>query len=166
MNISGTVISVALETQVKNKAGNLYPAWQLIFKGPDGKVSDITKHINGFKYGGGPALKAALEALQPGDNFTAVLEKKGDFNEVTQIVKGDYTAVAQAPATPASPATGRVTGSNYETPEEREWNRIRIIRQSGINYAINLLKTEKNIPSVDEVLVVAKQFAEFVNTKE
>lgn len=160
-NVSGQVISVSLETQAKKQDGGVYPAWELIFKGRDGKVQSITKHVNGLKYTKG--LKEGLESLQPGDMFTAVMEKNGAYNEVKEIVKGEFAAVA---AQPSTPSTGRVTGSNYETPEEREWNRVRIIRQSGINYAVNLLKTEKNIPSVDEVLTVAKQFAEFVNQKD
>ncbi len=164
MNLTGEVVSVAMNAVVKNQKGQDYPAWQLIFKDRDGKIKDITKHVNSLKYGGGPALRAALESLQGGEMFTATLEKKGDFTEVTQIVKGADIATASAPATQAS--TGRVTGSNYETPEEREWNRIRIIRQSGINYAIALLKTPENQPTVDDVLDLAKQFAEFVNHKE
>lgn len=160
MNVSGQVISVSTETQAKKQDGGVYPAWELIFKGRDGKVQTITKHINGLKYTKG--LKEALESLSPGDMFTAVMEKNGAYNEVKEIVKGEFAAVASQPTV----STGRVTGSNYETPEEREWNRVRIIRQSGINYAVNLLKTEKQIPSVEEVLAVAKQFAEFVNQKD
>lgn len=160
MNLTGEVISVSLETTAKKQDGGTYPAWQIIFKDSDGKVKDITKHVNGLKYTKG--LKEALEALVPGDMFTAVLEKKGAYNEVTQVVKGADVAAAARPAATG----GRVTGSNYETPEEREWNRIRIIRQSGINYAINLLKTEKNTPPIEDVLSVATRFAEFVNQKD
>lgn len=158
MNLSGEVISVSLNTTAKKQDGGTYQAWQLIFKDAEGKVKDITKHVNGLKYTVG--LKESLEALSPGDTFTAVLEKKGNFNEVLQIVKGADMAVP----TPAK--TGKVTGSNYETPEEREWNRVRIIRQSAINYAVNLLKTEKHTPEVEDVLGVAKRFAEFVNQKD
>lgn len=161
MNISGTVVSVALETQAKKQDGGFYPAWQLVFKDHDGKVKDITKHVNGLKYTKG--LKESLEGLEPGDEFTAVLEKKGAFNEVVKVVKG---AEAAAVAASESPRTGKVTGSNWETTEEREWNRIRIIRQSSISNAINLLKTEKVIPSVDDVLKVAASFAQFVNHKD
>lgn len=160
MNLTGTVVSVDLDMVAKKQDGGTYPAWQLIFKDREGKVKDITKHVNGLKFTKG--LKESLEALNAGDEFTAVLEKKGAFNEVTQIVKGADVAMAAQPAA----TSGKVTGSNYETPAEREWNRIRIIRQSAINYAINLLKTEKNTPSVEDVLAVAVQFAQFVNQKE
>lgn len=160
MNLTGTVVSVTLEMEAKKQSGGTYPAWQLVFRDRDGKVKDITKHVNGLKYTKG--LKESLQSLAPGDEFTAVLEKRGEFNEVTQIVKGADVAM---PAQQA-PTGGKVTGSNYETPAEREWNRIRIIRQSAINYAINLLKTEKSVPKVEEVLDVAVQFAKFVNQKD
>jgi hypothetical protein len=160
MNLTGEVVSLNLDTTAKNQRGTDYPAWQMIFKDRDGKVKDITKHINSLKYTKG--LREGLEALKPGDMFTAVLEKKGDFNEITQVVKGADVAAA-TPA--AQAATGRVTGSNYETPQEREWNRVRIVRQSAINYAINLLKTDKHTPPVEDVLSLATRFAAFVNEK-
>lgn len=159
MNLTGEVVSVSLETEAKKQDGGTYPAWQLIFKDRDGKIKDITKHVNGLKYTKG--LAESLKSLQAGDKFTAVLEKKGAFNEVTMIVKGEDVAVAAQPA-----STGRVTGSNYETPDEREWNRVRIIRQSSISNAINLLKTDKVSPNIDDVMAVAARFAEFVNQKD
>lgn len=155
MNLVGEVVSVSLNAMAKRKDGGEYPAWQIIFKDDEGKVKDITKHVNGLKYTKG--LKTSLEELNPGDKFTAVLEKKGDFNEVVKIVKGEHVAVA------TEAKEGKVTGSNWETKEEREWNRIRIIRQSSISNAINLLKTEKVTPTVDDVLSVAGRFAQFVN---
>jgi hypothetical protein len=161
MNLIGEVVSVSLNTTAKKQDGGEYPAWQIIFKDHEGRIKDITKHVNGLKFTKG--LKESLESLQPGDNFTAVLEKRGSFNEVLQIVKeGDGVPVPNTPAV----KSGKVTGSNYETPEEREWNRIRIIRQSAINYAINLLKTEKVTPEIEQVLSVATRFAEFVNQKD
>lgn len=162
MNLSGEVVSVNLNTTATKQDGGSYPAWQLIFKDVDGKIKDVTKHVNGLKYTKG--LKEGLEALAPGDSFTMVLEKRGAYNEVLSVHKGGDTPVANKPVAPAR--EGRVTGSNYETPEEREWNRIRIIRQSAINYAINLMKTEKVQPAVEDVLSVATRFAEFVNQKD
>jgi hypothetical protein len=160
MNLSGEVISVAIGTTVKNQAGNPYDAWQLIFKGPDGKVSDITKHMNSLKFN--KALQTSLEELKPGDTFTAVLEKKGAFNEVTKIVKGELSM----PAT-AAPSTGKVTGSNYETPVEREWNRVRIIRQSSINYAIQFWSNSKGKAfSIDDVFEVADMIEAKINRKD
>lgn len=156
MNLTGQVISVNMNMQAKKQDGGVYPAWQLIFSDRDGKVKDITKHINGLKYT--PGLKEGLESLQPGDAFTAVIEKNGAYNEVKQIVKGEFTPVA-------TPTSGKVTGSNYETPDEREWNRVRIVRQSTLAQAVNVLKTDKTVPNVDEVLALASKFEEFVNRK-
>ena len=59
--------------------------------------------------------------------------------------------------------------SNYETPEERAQRQVYIVRQSSLSNAIELLKTDKKTPTVDEVIGVAKQFEAYVfgtgNTK-
>lgn len=160
MNLTGTVISVDLNTKAKRQDGVDYPAWQLVFKDGNGEIKDITKHINGLKYTKG--LKEGLESLVVGDEFTAVLEKKGAFNEVVAVMKGADVAVS--PATKAA-TTGKVTGSNYETPEEREWNRERIIRQSSISNAINTLKVDGVALNADDVFTLAKRYRDFVNEK-
>ena len=62
--------------------------------------------------------------------------------------------------TKSSASTGtRVTGSNYETKEERAARQVYIVRQSSITNAVALLGAGK---SVSEVLNVAKQFEDFV----
>jgi hypothetical protein len=61
---------------------------------------------------------------------------------------------------PASAASGtRVTGSNYETKEERAQRQILIVRQSSLSSAVELLGPGK---SVDDVINVAKQFEAYV----
>lgn len=60
----------------------------------------------------------------------------------------------------ASGNSTRVTGSNYETKEERAARQVYIIRQSSISSAIDLLKDSK--PTVEGVLNVAKQFEEYI----
>lgn len=156
MNLTGTVLSVDLNTKAKRQDGVEYPAWQVVFKDSNGEVKDITKHVNGLKYTKG--LREGLESLVVGEDFTAVLEKKGAFNEVVAVTKGADAAVPKA-------AVGKVTGSNYETSEEREWNRVRIIRQSSISNAINTLKTDGVALNADDVFALAKRYADFVNEK-
>lgn len=159
MNVSGQVISVSLETQARKQDGGVYPAWELIFKGRDGKVQSITKHINGLKYTKG--LKEALESLSPGDSFTVVMEKNGAYNEVKEIVKGEFAAVATPPSA-ATPSTGRVTGSNYETPAERAARQRLIVRQSSLSNALQFFEVTKGKPSVGDVVELAERFTDFV----
>jgi len=165
MNLTGTVVSVSLSTQVEKQAGGFYEAWELVFRDGSNKIQSIAKPVQGLKYNA--ELKKALSELSPGDAFTCVMEKndKG-FNDVKAIMKGEFQTELPSGGNvaKANTQTGRVTGSNYETPAERAENRAKIVRQSSINYAIQLLKTEKVTPSVEDVLKVAAQFESFVNS--
>jgi len=68
----------------------------------------------------------------------------------------------QVAETKSAPSATRVTGSNYETKEERAARQIYIVRQSSITNAVALLGPGK---SVSDVLNVAKQFEDFVFAK-
>lgn len=157
LNLTGEVVSVSLSTKAKKQDGGEYEAWQIIFRDHENKIKDITKHVNSLKFTKG--LKEGLESLAPGDRFTAVLEKKGAFNEVLSVAKGGDMAVA-------APASGKVTGSNYETPTEREWNRVRIIRQSAVNYALQFLTASKKAFELADVFSVSNAIEAHVNRKE
>lgn len=61
------------------------------------------------------------------------------------------------------PTRGKVTGSNYETPEERARRQVYIVRQSSISSAIQLAEiSSKAKPEVEEILQVAKRFENYV----
>lgn len=159
-NITGTVISVSLNTTVEkqDKTGS-YPAWELVFKGDDGKVGSVQKHINGLKYTKG--LKTALEGLQPGDRFVLTQEKGANgFNEVQSITKGDS---AQMPDVSSNkPRTGVVTGSNYETAAERALRQKLIVKQSSLSTAVAFMEASKAKMTADEVLELAAKFNDYV----
>ncbi len=102
--------------------------------------------------------------------------KKGDSVNVN-MTKDDagywqWVSIGEAGSAPASPpqaysgkpqaAGTRVTGSNYETPEERAKKQVYIVRQSSISSAIELLKSNGNDVKVDNVLSVAKQLEDYV----
>lgn len=161
-NLHGTAISINLDATLQKKDGGTYPGWELVYRTSDGKVETVQKHINTLKYTEG--LRSSLEDLSAGDSFVIAYEKnqKG-FNDILSIVKGDTPTMPKSAPRQESAPVNRVVGSNYETAVEREWNRRRIIRQSSINAAINLLKTEKVQPAPDDVLKVAVQFEAFVN---
>ena len=68
------------------------------------------------------------------------------------------TAPQAAPkgATPAPRNT-------YETPEERSIKQRYIVRQSSITNAINLFELDKKrVPTVQDIIAVARQFEDYV----
>lgn len=100
--------------------------------------------------------------------------KQGEVAEVTTVKndKGywDWTNIGGAVATTtetAKPATtNRVTGSNYETKEEREARQRYIIRQSSISSAVAaLVPGAKSALDVSEVFRLAKEFETYVFSK-
>ncbi len=94
--------------------------------------------------------------------------------ETTKNDKGydQWSSVTREGATLAAPAvtgqgsTGaatRVSGSNYETPEERKQRQLFIIRQSSISNAIELLSVGSKVPpKTTDVLDTAQEFVDFV----
>lgn len=109
--------------------------------------------------------------------FKAVQELVGNTVEV-QIGKNEQgydewksislvgNTASQSAAAPASAPTTRVTGSNYETKEERAARQVLIVKQSSVSSAIALLKTEKNVPTVEDVLNTAQTITDWVFSKE
>lgn len=109
-----------------------------------------------------PAYKFLLNA-SPGQ----VLEVKTVKND-----KGFWDWVEAGPAGEANAAaapSGKAVGASpaprntYETPEERAVKQKYIVRQSSISSAIEYAKLNgKKSPSVEELLVVARQFEDYV----
>ena len=92
--------------------------------------------------------------------------------EVTKNAKGydEWAKVslvnASSGSTTAAKATapGKVLGSNYETPEERKFRQLLIVRQSSIANAIDFLKplAADGGLTVANVLETAQEFVDFV----
>lgn len=58
--------------------------------------------------------------------------------------------------------TGRVTGSNYETPEERRVKQLNITRQFSVNAALKFFELTKAKPSFEELTNLAEDFVNFI----
>ena len=140
---TGKVISVSMNVDYPKKDGGSYPAWVLSYVNSFNEKKDLVKHMNSLRFGPGPKIKAALQDLKPGDPVSIAFEKKGEFNEVVDLVKGEPTVeMAANTATETSGASasgsvrsGKVLGSNYETPEERKTKQRLIVRQSSFTQA-------------------------------
>ena len=116
---------------------------------------------------GAKEVFATLKNAQPGDVFT-ILREKDDAGYWQWVGISEGTdPIQQAPtqrgADPvATKPTTQPAKSTFETPEERAKKQVYIIRQSSLSTAVDLLKTDKKAPSVDEVIHVAKIFEDYV----
>jgi hypothetical protein len=107
-----------------------------------------------------PTVFNHIRDLTKGDALNVTTEKDANGYWQWTGIGGDNTVTETKQAAPAT--GGRVTGSNYETKEERAQRQVYIIRQSSLSTAVELLGQGK---SVDEVIATAKQFENYVFSK-
>lgn len=108
-----------------------------------------------------PAVFKAIEKMTKGDvaEVTTVKNDKG-YWDWTAIGEGG-SQVAQQPSNNAQ--TTRVTGSNYETKEERAIRQRYIIRQSSISSAVDSLAVGAKSPlDAGAVIALARKYEEYV----
>mgnify|MGYP003349485393 FL=1 len=142
--------------QVTKTAKGQYQAIEVSYKNEQGQIQG--KKLMSFS---NPTVFKAIQEFAKGDvlNVEAVKDDQG-YWQWKAVQKSD----GSEPVTTARPAAtgGKVTGSNYETPEERAKRQVYIVRQSSISSAIDLLKSNGNDVKVDNVLEVAKQLENYV----
>jgi hypothetical protein len=129
------------------------------------------KAIVAYTYNGEPRTQNIMDFANPsiykqvqtlaGQEVDVQLTKNAQgYNEWASI--SDGSAPTGAPA--STTGTTRVTGSNYETPEERARKQVYIIKQSSISNAIEYIKLRSDIEHLDvnTVIEVAQQFTDWV----
>lgn len=161
------VIDVSPLTTTPNSVGGSYGSIEVAFK-KDGKVEG--KKLVSFK--NPDVFKVALEA-KPGEVYDVTLVKEGKYWQWTEMVLSNFVEsekdIPQSQGTTASPQkstdaparpANRVTGSNYETPQERALRQLLIVRQSSITAALTLGQhnVDKKTLSLKEVLETAALF--------
>lgn len=151
------VVSVSRE-DVKNKTGNgTYGKLTVAYRDDKGKLSEKT--ILSFT---NPAVFKTFERAEAGAEINVKSEKVGDYWNWTAILADGEVSQSSAPTSSNSTAT-RVTGSNYETQEERALKQRYIVKQSSLSAAVSILTVgAKTPPEVDAVIALADKFVEYV----
>ena len=148
------------------KNGRQYQSLEIMYKNDQGQAQ--SKKLMSFA---NPAVFKAAQEWQKGDVIHVSTEKDangywqwtavGDA-ETTSDNRGDNAVPPQAKA---SAPTTRVTGSNYETKEERAARQVMIVRQSSLSNAVATLALERNEPSTasaNDVISLAKLYEGYV----
>lgn len=151
------VVSVSRE-DVPNKNGKgTYGKLTVAYRDEKGKLSEKT--ILSFT---NPAVFKEFERAEAGKEINVKSEKVGDYWNWTAILaEGETSSPQQAPAT--SNTATRVTGSNYETKEERALKQRYIVKQSSLSAAVSILTVgAKTPPEVDAVIALADKFVDYV----
>lgn len=151
--------------QGTTKAGKPYEFLEVTYKNLSFDNKTETKKVMPF---GAKEVFNTLRNADPGQVFTLLREKdNAGYWQWIGITEGDTVIETTAPsgggAKPATSAgASQSPRSTYETPEERAKKQVYIVRQSSISAAIETLKTDKKVPTVNEVLAVAKQYEAYV----
>lgn len=160
-----TVVS-AEKSQGTSKAGKPYTFIDLAYKGEDGKITG--KKVMSF--GESKPVYEALSNSGNGDLFEIRAVKNEGTGYWDWVGASKSTAVtgaesAQATASVAQrtpPSSGKVAGSNYETPEERAKKQVYIVRQSSLTAALTYTAPRQDTRSIQDVIDVAKKFEAYV----
>lgn len=155
------IVDVVREEKPSSNGKGTYGALTVTYRS-NGKIAE--KKLMSFA---NPAVFKYFEKAQKGDSVdvTSVKNEKTGYWDWTAIGTGsggDATQTNTGGQAVAQTAT-RVTGSNYETKEERAVKQRYIVRQSSLSNAISTLAiSSKSTPKSGEILELAKQFEEYV----
>ncbi len=160
MQINIEVLSVSVNSVPTSKGS--YQVAEVAYKDlKDGKVNGkkIMDFVSKDVFNG-------IKGAKQGERFSIEIEKEAgrDGKEYWQwkTISAGVAATAVASSTPSTGGSHASPRNTYETPEERAVKQNYIIRQSSISNAITVLKTEKIIPTFDDVAALADKFVEYV----
>ncbi len=157
MNVQGQVVSVEQNVSIQKQNGGSYQGTRFSYRDMNGKLVEQNFHNNSLKFN--PKLNVALSNLKPGDSFTMVKEKEGEYWNVKDIIVGDAPVATSGTTKPAAQPAPK---SNYETAEERAKRQVYIVRQSSLSTAVAVLSVGAKKVEPAEVIKLAKQFEAYV----
>lgn len=171
-----TIVKVGLVETIPTDKGRSYNKVEVLYRNERGEVQ--TKNLISFK---NPGVFKEIQSAKEGDVFDVKSTKndKGYFDWVSVSKSNGNTdngtevqavAVQESAAKPTTvygeKTTGKVTGSNYETPAERAARQVWIVRQSSISNATNILTANAGISgqpyTVGDVTAVAAALEQWV----
>lgn len=156
-----TVIDVGTPNTHAAKNGRSYQSLEVTYKGADGKVGN--KKLMSFS---NPSVFKAAGTWNKGDVVDVVSQKddQGYWQWTGIGTEGGSQVAQQSSAAPASGA--RITGSNYETKEERAARQELIVRQSSLSNAVSILTVGAKSVSKDDVKQLAQELSDWVFGKD
>lgn len=157
-----TVIDVGTPNTHAAKNGRSYQSLEVTYKGADGKVGN--KKLMSFS---NPSVFKAAGSWNKGDVVDVVSQKDDQgYWQWTGIGTEGGAPVVQQAAAATGTGGARVTGSNYETKEERAARQELIVRQSSLSNAISILTVGAKTVSKAEVLLLATELSDWVFGKD
>jgi hypothetical protein len=154
-----TVVNVDVTTP----AGKKYSVCEVVYKTEyQGKQDVKTKKIMSFV---NPQVFATAKEAKSGEVYEVTQIKENEYWQWTKLEKIDGNVQASAPSAPSSTSrqAASYSGRDFETKEERADRQRLIVRQSAVNYAINILTPgSKSALDLKAVLAVADDIVAWV----
>ena len=156
MTFQVKVKEVTVENVVKGKS-----RYSIAHVVHDFKGETRTQKIMSFA---NPEVFKKVQNLKEGDLIEITVTKNdAGYNQWAKVEMASDKVEADTPERAPSTSTGRVIGSNYETPQERADNRVRIVRQSSLSNAIaTLTPGAAEGVDTDEVIALATRYFDWV----
>ena len=145
------------------KNGREYQSVEVMYKNDQGQAQN--KKLMSFA---NPAVFKAAQEWQKGDVVHVSTEKDANgYWQWTAVGGADEVSDKRSDDAPAAQGTAaksttRVSGSNYETKEERAARQVMIVRQSSLSNAVATLGIEGSKATANDVISLAKLYEQFV----
>ena len=152
-----------VNVDVTTPTGKKYQMAEVVYKQEyNGKQDVKTKKVMSFA---NPAVFATVKDAKSGEQYELTQVKEGEYWQWTSLVKidGNVQAAAPAAASSTSRTSASYSGRDFETKEERADRQRLIVRQSAVNYAINILTPgSKSALDTKAVLSLADEIVAWV----
>lgn len=149
------IVDVGAPNTHAAKNGRSYQSIEVTYKNEQGQTQ--SKKLMSFS---NPTVFNHIRDLTKGDALNVTTEKDANGYWQWTGIGGDNAVSETKQATSAT--GGRVTGSNYETKEERAQRQLYIIRQSSLANAVEILNKGAD---TREVLKLAEELVNYVLAK-
>lgn len=151
------IVDVGTPNTHAAKNGRSYQSIEVTYKGGDGRVS--SKKLMSFS---NPNVFKTISGLAKGASLDVITTKDdAGYWQWTGINDGTSTPTATASPT-STPSTTRVTGSNYETSDERAARQKLIVRQSSLSAAVSILSLGAKTLDKEAVKGLAQELTDWV----
>ena len=151
------IVDVGAPNTHAAKNGRSYQSIEVTYKNESGQVAN--KKLMSFS---NPSVFNYIKELEKGAQVNVTTTKDANGYWQWTGIGGDGSVATPQTKAPAQ-AGGRVTGSNYETKEERAARQILIVRQSSLSSAVALVSATSTEPTTPaNVIAIAKQFETYV----
>lgn len=156
------IIDVGTPNTVAGKNGRSYQTMEVTYKDDSGKVG--SKKLMSFS---NPGVFKTISTLNKGDAVNVTTEKdQNGYWQWTAINQGGAAPMQQTQSAGSSAPATRVTGSNYETKEERAARQELIVRQSSLSAAVSILTVGSKSVDKDAVKALAQELSDWVFQKD